>query len=304
MTAKPWAGLPGRALGCEVRGARSAEHPCRGARRADLKRPSPERPLGGAGQSKGPAGAAARAGGGRGKWTPESTFETVIQEQTETLYLTSPSGEVFTNPFFLLATCFAVKPSPVAPELPIDGGRSVEVWISPDPHRQHDSPYTYGGNNPVNRFDPDGKDDAGAIVRNMLNFGGYNPRLDPEHSPTEMLEMGKVGRERQEEVTGLFGVGLAAVGLPVALPFTLGSAATAVDRYKEGDITKKGLYFDLTLKIVGTSVGATFDKLGEELEATSSLILKGVGMSYDYLSDLAAGKASELGSEEKEQENH
>jgi len=79
----------------------------------------------------------------------------VIQEQTESLYLTSPSGELFTNPLFLLATCFAVKPSPVAPELPIDGGRSVEVWISPDPVGQFASPYAYSSD-PINSIDPDG----------------------------------------------------------------------------------------------------------------------------------------------------
>ena len=124
------AGLPGRALGCEVRGGRSEEHP---------------------------AASGARAGGGR--WNPRAsvfTFETVIQEQTESLYLISPSGDVFTNPLFLFATCFAVKPSPVAHELPIDGGRSAEMWISPDPARQFHSPYSYGSN-PVNGIDPDGK---------------------------------------------------------------------------------------------------------------------------------------------------
>jgi hypothetical protein len=84
------------------------------------------------------------------------TFNPVIQEQTQSLYLTSPSGELFTNPFFLLATCFAAKPPPVAPELPMEGGGSVEVWISPDPMRQFASPYVYSPN-PVNSIDPDGR---------------------------------------------------------------------------------------------------------------------------------------------------
>jgi hypothetical protein len=123
-------GLPGLALGCEVRGARSTEHP---------------------------VASAARAGGGRWKWSPESTFETVIQEQTESLYLTSPSGEMFTHPFFLLATCFTVKPSPVAPEIPMEGWGSVEVWMSPDASRQFASPYAYGPN-PNGSIDLDGND--------------------------------------------------------------------------------------------------------------------------------------------------
>ncbi len=101
-------------------------------------------------------------GGGRWKWTPVSTFETVIQDQTQSLYLTSPTGEMFTNSLFLLATCFAAKPSPVTPKLPIDGGRSVEVWISPDPARQFASPYSYGSN-PVNSVDPDGRLDISEV---------------------------------------------------------------------------------------------------------------------------------------------
>jgi uncharacterized protein RhaS with RHS repeats len=35
----------------------------------------------------------------------------------------------------------------------------IGMWISPDPARQHFSPYTYGSNNPVNRVDPDGRND-------------------------------------------------------------------------------------------------------------------------------------------------
>jgi len=157
-TARPGSGV--RRAGRPERGA-----PRREARRADLKRPSPERPPGGAGQSKGPAGAAARAGGGRWQGNPrESTFETVIQDQTAGLYLTSPSGESFTHPLFLFATCFAVKPCPTPSELPLVGGRSVEVWISPDPLRQYHSPYDYTGGNPINLVDPDGLA-AGSFAR-------------------------------------------------------------------------------------------------------------------------------------------
>jgi uncharacterized protein RhaS with RHS repeats len=37
----------------------------------------------------------------------------------------------------------------------------IGMWISVDPMEQHFSPYTYGGNNPVNRIDPDGGADYG-----------------------------------------------------------------------------------------------------------------------------------------------
>lgn len=85
-----WAGLPGRALGCDERGGRSEEHP---------------------------AASAARVGGGRWPENPSaSTFESVIQEATAGLTLTSPSGETFTDPFFLLASCIAVKHSTAAAE--------------------------------------------------------------------------------------------------------------------------------------------------------------------------------------------
>jgi len=81
---------------------------------------------------------------------------------------------LFTNPLFLLATCFAVKPSPVAPELPIDGGRSVEVWISPDPMRQFASPYAYSPN-PINSVDPDGNyfSDASSCADGASNLIDY-----------------------------------------------------------------------------------------------------------------------------------
>ena len=116
-------------------------------------------------------GVAARAGGGR--WIPwprnpsASTFETVIQEQTAGLYLSSPSGDVFTNPLFLISACFAVRPCPASSELPLVGGRSVEVWISPDPARQFASPYAYGPGNPVNGSDPDG-----AVWKTISRTGG------------------------------------------------------------------------------------------------------------------------------------
>jgi len=42
------------------------------------------------------------------------------------------------------------------------------VWITPDPADQHFSPYTYGGNNPVGRIDPNGNSDINInIYRNM-----------------------------------------------------------------------------------------------------------------------------------------
>jgi hypothetical protein len=126
-----------------------------------LEEASAARPPGGAAERK--ARRAQRPARGAGGWLPwpgnpsASTFESVIQEKTAGLYVTSPSGDVFTNPLFLFATCFPGKPRPVAPELPAVGGRSVEVWISPDPAREFHSPYTYVGNNPINAIDPDGR---------------------------------------------------------------------------------------------------------------------------------------------------
>jgi uncharacterized protein RhaS with RHS repeats len=35
----------------------------------------------------------------------------------------------------------------------------IERWLVPDPAGQYWSPYIYCGNNPVNRIDPDGKED-------------------------------------------------------------------------------------------------------------------------------------------------
>jgi len=50
------------------------------------------------------------------------------------------------------------------------------MWISPDPARQHHSPYTYGSNNPVNRVDPDGNQDGSikSMFRWALNYSGPN----------------------------------------------------------------------------------------------------------------------------------
>jgi RHS repeat-associated protein len=52
----------------------------------------------------------------------------------------------------------------------------VAMWMSVDPMRQHWSPYTYGGNNPVNRVDPDGMLDEEVLRKAYLDAGG-DPRL-------------------------------------------------------------------------------------------------------------------------------
>jgi hypothetical protein len=94
----------------------------------------------------------ARAGGGRRTWPSSakpSTFEIVFQVQIADLYLTSETGDVFTNPLFLFATCFPGKACLVTSELPTVGGRSVEVWISPEPARQFASPYAYSPNSAI-----------------------------------------------------------------------------------------------------------------------------------------------------------
>ncbi len=44
----------------------------------------------------------------------------------------------------------------------------IGLWTSVDPKRQHFSPYIYGRNNPINRFDPDGGLDVALVV-----IGGF-----------------------------------------------------------------------------------------------------------------------------------
>jgi hypothetical protein len=46
------------------------------------------------------------------------------------------------------------------------------MWISPDPCRQHYSPYTYGSNDPINRFDPDGCSDIPKALNGLGTAAG------------------------------------------------------------------------------------------------------------------------------------
>lgn len=107
----------------------------------------------------------------------------MLQEKTQSsFYITSPSGEFFANPFFLVASlcsaklayreksadsnlCVTVKNgvnSETAEGCKGLGARyrvgSLEMWISPDPARQFFSGYAYAGNetNPINFKDPNG----------------------------------------------------------------------------------------------------------------------------------------------------
>lgn len=48
------------------------------------------------------------------------------------------------------------------------------LWRSVDAARQHFSPYLYGSNNPVNRFDPDGLEDI-----YLLRGSGYQKKPEP-----------------------------------------------------------------------------------------------------------------------------
>lgn len=208
FTAKPWAGLPCRALGCEVRGARSTEHP---------------------------AASAAREGGGR--WFPwpgnpsASTFASVTQDATAGLYLTSPSGETFTNPFFLLMTCFAVKSSTAATEPLACAPRPAEVWISPDAKRQHHSLYTYASNNPTNRIDPDGNQDIDPSMEAHFCQGAGCVDLPDGVDPSTLRSSADYEMERQTNAAMLgYGSFYLVAGLVLggeaALPFLKSAAAS------------------------------------------------------------------------------
>jgi hypothetical protein len=65
----------------------------------------------------------------------------------------------------MLASCIAVKPCIAAAEPLACVPRPADLWISPDAYRQHFSPYTYAGNDPINRFDPDGNFDLSKEFR-------------------------------------------------------------------------------------------------------------------------------------------
>jgi RHS repeat-associated protein len=63
----------------------------------------------------------------------------------------------------------------------------LALWISPDPCRQHHSPYTYGGNDPANRVDPDGCLDFFQFFSNLLAGGEQimGPASDEEPKEKE-----------------------------------------------------------------------------------------------------------------------
>jgi len=92
----------------------------------------------------------------------------------EQIELTSPStGKVTEN--------FTGKERDDETELDYFGARYLDpmlgMWISVDPKRQHFSPYMYGSNNPIIRFDPNGLEDVyllrGSPYYESKNGEGY-----------------------------------------------------------------------------------------------------------------------------------
>src|SRR5574344_471415 len=74
---------------------------------------------------------------------------------------------------------------------------ALGLWISVDAARQYQNPYLYGGNNPVNRTDPDGNQDANALgLQTFFRDQNINTAKAAEATPGALAETVKNGAEK------------------------------------------------------------------------------------------------------------
>ena len=117
--------------------------------------------------------------------------------QAEPFYLESPSGEIYTSPFFLAFASVTAKLPPSEKGLigekssscHLIGARwydpELGMFLSPDPAGQYANPYSYTDGNAINRVDPNGEKACSYQEWTAQLDLNYTGTVDCEGDPTD-----------------------------------------------------------------------------------------------------------------------